>query len=169
MPRRFLLTFLLSCAAATAQQPAPISDAAGFAQKVVPLFKDHCLKCHGPEKQKGDFRVDTGLPQDFLDVLAKEKWGGVVNVLNSHEMPPEKEKQPPPAQVGAAVDWITALLVRAELVRRDGTVVLRRLNRDEYRNTIRDLTGVDSTTIACGCRTSRIPSSTAGRMRSAAA
>ncbi len=58
-------------------------------------------------------------------------------------MPPEDEKQPTPQQVAAAVDWITQQTVRAELVARENRAVLRRLNRNEYHNTIRDLIGID--------------------------
>ncbi len=133
----------LWAAAAVSGAVEEVRDGAGFAEKVQPFLKEHCLRCHGPEKQKGDVRLDTGLPENFLEVTAKQKWGDVVEVLNSHEMPPEKEKQPEAAQVAAVVDWVTAQLVKAELVRRDGAVVLRRLNREEYGNTIRELTGVE--------------------------
>jgi mono/diheme cytochrome c family protein len=119
------------------------ADAAGFTSTAQPFLKEHCMRCHGPEQQKGDFRVDQHLPNDFLDRTAKEKWGEVVNMLNGHEMPPGKEPQPGPVEVAKFVDWITAQMVRAELVQRDTAIVLRRLNRTEYQNTIRDLVGLD--------------------------
>ncbi|HND55720.1 MAG TPA: DUF1587 domain-containing protein, partial [Pirellulaceae bacterium] len=124
---------------AAVDKPDPI----GYRDLVTPFLQKHCVRCHGPDKQHGEFRVDRQLPNTFLDASAKEKWGEVVNVLNSHEMPPEKEPQPAAKETAAVVDWITAQIARAELVRRDQQIVLRRLNRDEYRNTIRDLTGVD--------------------------
>ncbi len=115
----------------------------GYREIVAPFFKQHCVRCHGEMKQEGEFHLERHLKTDFLDPSAKEKWGEVVNVLNSHEMPPEKEPQPKPNEVAKVVDWITEQIARAEVIRRDGQIVLRRLNRDEYRNTIRDLTGVD--------------------------
>jgi len=118
-------------------------DAAGFKATVEPFVKEHCLRCHGPEKEKANFRVDRDLTTNFLDPATKEKWGEVVDVLNSHEMPPEDEPQPQTAEVTKVVDWITKQMVAAELVRRDGAIVLRRMNRTEYQNTIRDLTGID--------------------------
>ncbi|MDA0285412.1 MAG: DUF1592 domain-containing protein, partial [Planctomycetota bacterium] len=45
--------------------------------------------------------------------------------------------------VAKVVDWITQQVARVELYRRDSAIVLRRMNRAEYRNTIRDLVGVD--------------------------
>lgn len=136
--------FLLFIASASAADPVWQPDAAGYDKTIVPFLKQHCAKCHGEEKPKGEFRVDAAkLPNDFLDVVASGKWREVVNVLNSHEMPPKKETQPPAADVAKVVDWITAQVVRAEQTRRDRGVVLRRINRDEYKNTIRDLIGVD--------------------------
>lgn len=128
---------------ATADEPQFKADEATFQKVVTPFLKMHCTRCHGAAKKEGNLRVDQHLTTDFLDPAVKEKWGEVVNVLNSHEMPPEKEPQPKVTEVAAVVDWITAQMAQAELIRRDGVIVLRRLNRDEYRNTIRDLIGVD--------------------------
>jgi mono/diheme cytochrome c family protein len=121
----------------------PVWDARGFTQEVQPFLETHCVRCHGPEKEEGEFRLDTHLPRDFTALLAREKWGEVVNVLNGHEMPPKKEQQPRPEETARVVDWITAGLVEGEQVRRDNAVVLRRLNRTEYRNTLRELLGVE--------------------------
>ena len=63
--------------------------------------------------------------------------------MNTHQMPPEEEKQPEVAASGRFADWLTAELGRAEIARRSTRVVLRRINRAEYNNTIRDLVGVD--------------------------
>jgi hypothetical protein len=116
----------------------------GYQKIVRPFFEQYCLKCHGPVKPKGDFRLDaTGLPIDFHDLTTAGKWKEIVNVLNSHAMPPNREKQPTATETAKVVDWITEQLATAELARRDKEVVLRRLNRTEYRNTIRDLIGVD--------------------------
>lgn len=122
-------------------QPLKKSDD-GFRQTITPFFQEHCVNCHGAAKVKGNLRVDNLAP-NFLDPATKEKWGEIVNVLNAHQMPPKEEKQPPKEQTAAVVDWITTQMVQAELTRRDGQIVLRRLNRDEYKNTIRDLVGVD--------------------------
>lgn len=127
----------------TVDEPTFVPDDAGYRRTAEPFFKKYCIACHGPDLQEGEFRVDQNLPNDFLNLTTKGHWGEVVNVLNSHEMPPEDEKQPSSREVSDVVDWITQQMVRAELVRRDTTIVLRRLNRAEYRNTIRDLAGID--------------------------
>ena len=118
-------------------------DEAGFKATFEPFAKKHCVRCHGPDKDKASFRVDRDLTTNFLDPATKSKWAEVVDVLNSHEMPPEEEPQPKADEVAGVVDWITKQMIAAELVRRDGAIVLRRMNRTEYQNTIRDLVGVD--------------------------
>jgi len=118
-------------------------DDAGYREIITPFMTTHCLRCHGPKKQEGEFRVDEHLSNDFNNLAAKQHWGEVVNVLNSHEMPPEEEPQPGVDDVAKVVDWITLQTANAEAQRRDSAIVLRRLNRAEYHNTIRDLFGVD--------------------------
>jgi Protein of unknown function (DUF1592)/Protein of unknown function (DUF1588)/Protein of unknown function (DUF1587)/Protein of unknown function (DUF1585)/Protein of unknown function (DUF1595)/Cytochrome C oxidase, cbb3-type, subunit III len=118
-------------------------DDPGYQKTIDPFLKEYCASCHTGSKAKGTFRSDTGAVNNFLDLAVRETWSDIVNVLNGHEMPPKKAKQPTSAEVAAVVDWITAQSVRAEMIRRDRAVVLRRMNREEYRNTIRDLIGVD--------------------------
>ncbi len=118
-------------------------DETGYREVARPFLKTYCEGCHGADKQKGDFRVDDALPNRFGERAVRERWAEVVNVLNGHEMPPEKEKQPRVEEVARVVDWVTAEAVRAELFKRDTRTVLRRMNRDEYANTIRDLLGVE--------------------------
>jgi mono/diheme cytochrome c family protein len=146
--RRYWLSILAFLPAHADIATNSVWDADGFNRVAAPFLAKHCEACHGAKKTKGEFRVDTHLARNFLDPLAKEKWGEIVNVLNGHEMPPEDEPQPAPAEVAAMVDWITDQMVKAELIRRDGAPVLRRLNRDEYRNTIRDLVGIDYDPVA---------------------
>jgi mono/diheme cytochrome c family protein len=109
---------------------------------VHPFIKEHCVSCHGPEKQKGKLRLDT-LGQNFSDPLTAQKWAEVVNALNANEMPPEDEPQPKPGEAGKFADWLAAELGNAEIAKRSTRVVLRRMNRAEYNNTIRDLVGLD--------------------------
>jgi hypothetical protein len=107
------------------------------------FFAAYCNKCHSGEKPKGEFRTDASLKFDFQDLATKGKWKEIVNVLNSHEMPPKAAKQPEAKEVAQVVDWVTEQIVRVELQQRDKAVVLRRMNREEYKNTIRELIGID--------------------------
>ena len=119
------------------------ADDSGYKSTVVPFVAKYCSECHAGPKSKGNFHTDSGLVNQFVEPAARQEWNRVVDVLNGHQMPPKEAVQPKLAEVGQVVDWITAETVRAELNRRDRAVVLRRMNREEYRNTIRDLIGVD--------------------------
>lgn len=110
--------------------------------RVTAFFGAYCLKCHGTEKQDGDFRIDQ-LRVSETDADA-ENWQAVLDKLHLGEMPPEDSKQPTLAEVEPITTWIAGELrrARAALGGQKGEVVLRRLNRLEYENTIEDLFGV---------------------------
>jgi len=114
------------------------------ADSAQPLFNEYCQKCHSGKKPKGDFEIGS-LSQDFSDRKNREKWLAVLDKLRSGEMPPKSKPHPPAEDVQALVAWIDAHAGVAEAARRaaEGRVVLRRLNRAEYANTVRDLLGVD--------------------------
>jgi len=116
-----------------------------FERDVRPALQRHCFKCHGAEKQKSDIRLDN-LSTDLLNNRpAAETWHDVLNTLNLGEMPPEDESQFNDGERRAVIGWLTRQIDHvAEAQRREGSgVVLRRLNRVEYNNTMRDLLGVD--------------------------
>src|SRR5678815_5955937 len=65
--------------------------------------------------------------------------------IETGEMPPKSKPRPTPEEKRAAVDWLTGLVLAEKAAHRakEGRVVLRRLNRVEYENTLRDLLGVE--------------------------
>ena len=73
------------------------------------------------------------------------RWRTIAERLRDGDMPPEGEARPDDAQLESLVAWIERQVAAAERGRaRDpGRVTMRRLNRVEYNNTIRDLTGLD--------------------------
>ncbi len=107
------------------------------------FFKEHCLRCHGPEKAKGELRLDQ-LDTDFSQPSTFERWREIVARVQSGEMPPKKEPRPEAAPVQTFVrQWSAWLDEAAAKHRGAGRVVLRRLNRSEYENTVRELFAVD--------------------------
>ena len=107
------------------------------------FFKDNCLSCHNAEKQKGKVRLDD-IAFSVDTVEKADLWQKVLNSINSGEMPPEDEKQPDPAAKTDFLDALSGTLVTArdQLADSGGEIAMRRLNRREYKNTIRDLLGV---------------------------
>jgi hypothetical protein len=108
------------------------------------MFASHCMKCHSDANAEGGFSV-ASLTDDFHDNQNREKWLTVFDQLREGNMPPEDEPRPPVKDVQNVMNWISTKAVEAERVRREteGRVVMRRLNRAEYANTVRDLLGVD--------------------------
>ncbi|MFT5467412.1 MAG: hypothetical protein ACI8UO_002516 [Verrucomicrobiales bacterium] len=105
-----------------------------------PFLEKHCFDCHGAEKQKGDYRFDK-IGSDLTQVENLETWQNILDQLNLGEMPPSKRPQPAAAEFEPVVEALTGILAKAyESARTNsGATVLRRLNRHELRNTLRDL------------------------------
>lgn len=117
-----------------------------FEQVVSPLLSEYCYACHGPNQQKNDLRLDA-LGFDLIqDNAAAEIWHDVLGVINRGEMPPEDQPQPSDQERRQLVRRLTEELQRAVRANRDtsGRPVLRRLNRVEYQNTMRDLLGINT-------------------------
>ncbi len=113
---------------------------AEYQSLVRPFVSQHCLRCHGPEKQEGKFRLDS-LAVDFTASESVRHWIEVMDRINLGEMPPADEPRPDAEQSRAVARWLAAELRHAarQSLTSGGQVVLRRLNRTEYANTIRDL------------------------------
>ena len=113
-----------------------------YDQKIKPLLNQYCYSCHGAEKQKADLSLEKY--GDVAAVKADRKlWEEVLRKLRHREMPPEGKPQPSDAERERLVSWIEAELFPVDCDHPDpGRVTIRRLNRVEYRNTIRDLVGV---------------------------
>ena len=127
-----------------AAEPLAVGDGKSLGDPTKQLFVGHCQKCHSGTKPKGDFKIENLTP-DFSDRKNREQWLTVLEQLKAGEMPPKDKPRPPAKEVQAAVNWISGRAGAAELARRatEGRVVLRRLNRAEYANTVRDLLGVE--------------------------
>ena len=126
-------------------------DRAPFAEAIQPYIEEHCVRCHGAEKQKGDFRIDE-LSTDFRDEHDTEMWFEVVTRIGASEMPPEDEPQPDPAVSDHVVSWISDRIKEGEAARKAKRAPVEhyRLSREEYSNTVYDLLGVHYDTRAPG-------------------
>jgi hypothetical protein len=107
------------------------------------FLREHCTTCHNADKQKGKVRLDD-IPFVLDDIPTADLWQKVLNSVNSGEMPPEDEPQPDDEAKTAFLDALSGTLVTArdQLADLGGEIAMRRLNRREYQNTIRDLLGV---------------------------
>jgi hypothetical protein len=116
-----------------------------WGSKVKPILQRHCYDCHGPERQESMVRLDQ-LSTDLLnDRAAVETWHEVLHVLDAAEMPPEDQTQLTEADLELLTTELRTQLSAADEASRatQGRVVMRRLNRQEYQNTMADLLGID--------------------------
>ena len=123
---------------------AELPSAASMHERHRALLKTNCVSCHGPEKQKGKFRVDD-LPFTITTGEAAERWQRVLNAMNAGEMPPQDEKQPVVAAKTDFLDDLANVMVaaRRSLSDQHGVITLRRLNQREYKNTLLALLAAD--------------------------
>ncbi len=115
-----------------------------YNSSVRPLLATYCFDCHGEKKAKADLRMDR-LNPDLVKGDDAETWHDVLDQLNLGEMPPPNSRQPSPKELEVIVNWVTKNLTAAAQAKRfaNGRVMMRRLTRYEYRNTMRQLLGVD--------------------------
>ena len=107
------------------------------------FLEKHCIRCHGPQKEKGDLRIDQ-LSRDFKLGADTHHWAEVMEQVNSGEMPPKQEQKPSQAEIAAFVTSLDSRIKegRASRMAARPAVAHYRLSRREYQNTVYDLLGV---------------------------
>ncbi|MBT4868005.1 MAG: hypothetical protein HON53_23120, partial [Planctomycetaceae bacterium] len=132
---------LLQIAAVAAPPPTTglTVDAKQFDKQFRPLLARFCMGCHSGEKPKGNLRLDR-LSLDLADEGSRKQWRTVLKRIKSGEMPPRSKPRPPQKELQKFVEWLAPRVDAAERAARaaQGRVVLRRLNRIEYENTVND-------------------------------
>ena len=126
---------------AAAQEPQA-RDA--FQAEVAPLLKRYCVDCHSKEDAEAGIVLDEFESQAEA-VKGGRTWLRVLDVLEGHVMPPADEPQPSLEELETMTGWIENDFLAAQCGQDSSPapVVIRRLNRQEYNNTVRDLLGID--------------------------
>ena len=103
-------------------------------------IQQYCVTCHNQRLKTGGLSLDT---LDIANVQANaETWESVVRKLRVGAMPPHGVRRPDQKTTDSLIAWLEGELDRTSS-RSPGRPVLRRLNRAEYANAIRDLLGLD--------------------------
>jgi hypothetical protein len=123
--------------------PAGGAEKVEFSQHIAPLLTQYCTGCHGGAKPKGGLALDRYKDEASL-ARDPQVWEKVARMLRAREMPPEGRRQPTPQERERLLGWIDVTVSRVDCTRSQdpGRVTIRRLNRVEYNNTVRDLVGV---------------------------
>jgi mono/diheme cytochrome c family protein len=123
-----------------------------YASEIVPLLKTYCFECHNPSKRRGGLDLES-IDGESAAVELTALWKDVGERLHAKDMPPAKGKQPTEADRAKLHSWVTHVATSqvdySTFTKEQLTKALalpatnRRLNRDEYNNTVRDLFGFD--------------------------
>ena len=128
---------------ATGHAKSPSEKVGDFTHGIQPLFEKHCYDCHGRKKTKG--KVDLTAYTSWPDLEANpELIEKLIGALGKNEMPPEEEQQPSDEQRKFMLSELNKAFESA--VANHSSVVplrLRRMNRFEYGNAVRDLFDLD--------------------------
>ena len=135
--RRF---FTSLCVAVFSQSHAATPD---YQKDILPILEEHCYDCHGDGEKKGKVTFDTFASPEAL-MGQTDLWVHALKNIRSGMMPPAKEERLSAAEFATLENWIKWGALKLDPANPDpGRVTLRRLNRVEYQNTIRDLMGID--------------------------
>jgi hypothetical protein len=149
--RRWLaavLIFLVLPAFSGRSDAAEGQGAEAYRRDVEPVLVEYCGACHGNGIAKGQVSFDK-FESDQAILGSRALWGKVLKQLRAGMMPPVDQPHPAPEQIQKIEHWIKRSAFQIDPANPDpGRVTVRRLNRTEYRNTIRDLTGVNFNTDA---------------------
>lgn len=138
-----LTTVLLTAGLSVAEEKVPKEVEIEFQKKIEPLLQDYCFDCHGDGKMKGDFVLDE---YESTEAMLNDQltWLRIWENVRTDLMPPSKEKfQPSTEERKEIISWIEKKIFKLDPENPDpGRVTIRRMNREEYQNTIADVVGV---------------------------
>jgi hypothetical protein len=113
-----------------------------LAEDVLPILRAHCFHCHSADKNEAELTLDK---YTTFDAVQKDRklWENVLLMVRNGEMPPKERPRPTPDEIDRLAKGVEGILSAIDCGKPNvGRVTLRRLNRTEYNNTIRDLVGV---------------------------
>ena len=116
------------------------APAAELPQTTRAFIESHCMDCHDATTARAGFRIDQ-LTADFTAGNTAGQWKEVMDKINSGEMPPKKKPRPDAKEAFAVASWVAQKLDETTKAAQGagGRVPMRRMNRVEYANTVRDL------------------------------
>ena len=115
-----------------------------YQAQVWPLLKQHCVSCHNVDQITSGVRVDQFSDEAAAqDERALKLWQNIAHQLQVKAMPPKDEPQPTDQQRAQALKWIDQLVQVARSRPTPKNGMARRLTIAQYRNTLRELLGLD--------------------------
>ncbi|MEI6642076.1 MAG: DUF1592 domain-containing protein [Novosphingobium sp.] len=136
-----------SCVLAAGQDAVPHAVRAVDEQRaalIEPMLEDYCSRCHNDFDKVAGLSVADLKASDIAAGRNAESWEKILRRVAAGEMPPHSKKQPDPALRADFVNWLDEGRAQFVTAHPDpGAAPVRRLNRREYANAVRDLLGVE--------------------------
>ena len=123
--------------------PQSSANTAAFASLVTPFTQKYCVNCHGNESPEAGVSLVKFIDEKTM-LKDRRTWERAFDMVTQGEMPPRDHPQPSASEKATLLDYLDEKLHRIDCskVSDPGRVTVRRLNRSEYNNTVRDLMGV---------------------------
>ena len=135
--------WVVVCAMTFASAGAFAADPADFGKSVTPMLERFCYECHGGGNTAGDLELDAFKSADSIRAAKPTVEKALLYLRGQIMPPPEADRHPSQKERDALAKALTRHLYNIDPAHPDpGRVTIRRLNRTEYRNIIRELTGV---------------------------
>ena len=121
----------------------PSESNSSFDKAVKPLLMNTCRPCHNAQISSGGLNLDTFMQTTSIEKY-RENWELILQKVSAGEMPPRGITRPPKSHIDFFINFVEKAFEHADrsMPIDPGRVTTRRLNRNEYSNTIRDLLGV---------------------------
>ncbi len=108
------------------------------------MMEQYCSRCHNDVDLKGNLSIEDLRGADLAGGAHPEEWEKVLRQVATGQMPPLDKPQPTTAERAVFVQWLGNSLDRHAAAHPDpGRATIRRLNRVEYANAVRDLLALD--------------------------
>ena len=119
-------------------------DTSDFSQNGASFLEQHCFSCHTGDQPAADLSLDAFTDNPSL-IKNREIWERILDMVTTGQMPPSDSDQPSLEESESFVTHVEAIFEHADCTAKPdpGRITVRRLNRVEYKNTVRDLLGVD--------------------------
>lgn len=126
------------------QGKPPATSSQFFGSTVRPFLKRYCLDCHTGADGEGSVQLDKYAKSPAV-VEDRRTWEKVLVMLRGRRMPPDGNPRPTAGEYDAVTAWLQGVFRESDRAGPPdpGRVTIRRLNRAEYANTVRDFLGID--------------------------
>ena len=141
--RYLCLTLMLVLVTLTANPGE--KDTSDFSQNGALFLEQYCFSCHAGDQPAAELSLASFTDNRSL-IKNRDIWERVLDMLTTGQMPPSDSDRFPPMEASESfVAHIEAIFEHTDRMAKPdpGRVTVRRLNKVEYKNTVRDLLGVD--------------------------